>query len=49
MLVWTSLVIYAEGITQPHIVIILVDDLGFNDVPWKHPDSLAVNLGKYAK
>jgi len=33
----------------PHIVIIVIDDLGWNDVPWNNPDSLAVNLGNHAK
>ena len=40
---------YAKATTPPHIVIILVDDMGFNDVPWNNPDSLAVNIGRYAK
>jgi len=33
----------------PHIIIIVIDDLGWNDVPWNNPDSLAVHLGKYAR
>jgi len=33
----------------PNIVLIVIDDLGWNDAPWNNPDSLAVHLGKYAR
>jgi len=33
----------------PHIVMMVIDDLGWNDVPWNNPDSLAVNMGHYAR
>jgi len=39
----------AEARTPPHIVIIVIDDLGFNDVPWNNPDSLATNIGRHAR
>jgi len=37
------------AIVPPHIILIVVDDLGWNDVPWNNPDSLAVHMGKYAR
>ena len=32
----------------PNIITIVVDDLGWADVPWNNPESPAVNLGRYA-
>lgn len=34
---------------QPHVVIILADDLGYNDVPWHNPTVQAPNLASLAK
>ena len=33
----------------PNIITIVIDDLGWADVPWNNPESPAINLGKYAK
>lgn len=37
------------GGSPPHIVVIVIDDLGWHDAPWNNPDSLAVNLGVHAR
>jgi hypothetical protein len=34
---------------QPHVVFILADDLGYNDVPWHNPTVQAPNLADLAK
>ena len=33
-------------LSPPHIVTIVVDDLGWADVPWNNPESPAVHLGR---
>ena len=33
-------------LSPPHIVTIVVDDLGWGDVPWNNPESPAVHLGR---
>ena len=46
MLLW--LLVPGLGLAAPpHIVTIVVDDLGWADVPWNNPESPAVNLGRY--
>ena len=35
-------------LSPPHIVTIVVDDLGWGDVPWNNPESPAVHLGRGA-
>ena len=30
---------------QPHVVLILADDLGFNDVPWHNPTMQVISMG----
>ena len=35
--------------SQPHIVLILADDLGYNDVPWHNPTILSPHLHGLAK
>ena len=37
-----------RSIQQPNIITIVVDDLGWADVPWNNPESPATYLGKYA-
>ena len=34
---------------QPHIVLIVADDLGYNDVPWHNPTIIAPHLQDLAK
>ena len=33
---------------RPHIILIVADDLGYNDVSWHNPDILTPNLGRLA-
>ena len=35
--------------SKPNVIVILADDLGFNDMPWNNPDIIAPNLHKLAK
>jgi len=35
--------------SQPNIVVIVADDLGYNDVSWHNPDILSPNLARLAK
>ena len=35
--------------SQPHILLILADDLGYNDVPWHNPTIIAPHLQELAK
>ena len=35
--------------TQPHIVLIVADDLGYNDVPWHNPTIISPHLQDLAK
>ena len=34
---------------QPHIVLIVTDDLGYNDVPWHNPTIISPHLQDLAK
>ena len=34
---------------RPNVIVILADDLGFNDMPWNNPSIIAPNLAKLAK
>ena len=48
-LLLSSLFAYLAALVQtksPHIVTIVVDDLGWGDVPWNNPESPAVNMGR---
>ena len=37
------------ALQQPHIVLIVADDLGYNDVPWHNPTILSPHLHDLAK
>eukprot|EP00090_Calanus_glacialis_P001505 TRINITY_DN11078_c0_g1_i1.p1 TRINITY_DN11078_c0_g1~~TRINITY_DN11078_c0_g1_i1.p1 ORF type:complete len:485 (-),score=87.39 TRINITY_DN11078_c0_g1_i1:134-1588(-) len=44
-------ILHLIGTTEskpPHIIIIVIDDLGWSDVPWNNPDSWATYMGQYA-
>ena len=37
------------ALQQPHIVLIVADDLGYNDVPWHNPTIISPHLQELAK
>ena len=37
------------GATSPNVVVIVADDLGYNDVSWHNPDILSPNLDILAR
>lgn len=40
---------YSSSSPPPHIVLIVADDLGYNDVSWHNPDILSPNLARLAQ
>ena len=38
-----------QEVSQPHIVLIVADDLGYNDVPWHNPTIISPHLQDLAK
>ena len=46
-----SCVLWTWSVTAqpPNIVMMVVDDMGWADVPWNNPESPAVNMGHYAR
>ncbi|KAK7099073.1 arylsulfatase B-like [Littorina saxatilis] len=38
-----------HGGKPPHIIFVVADDLGWNDVGWRNPDILTPNLDRYAR
>ena len=38
-----------QEVSRPHIVLILADDLGYNDVPWHNPTIISPHLQDLAK
>ena len=42
-------VITRRALKQPHIVLIVADDLGYNDVPWHNPTIISPHLQDLAK
>ena len=46
LLLATSICVSSVQLSPPHIVTIVVDDLGWGDVPWNNPESPAVHLGR---
>ena len=43
------LIIARKALKQPHIVLIVADDLGYNDVPWHNPTIISPHLQDLAK
>ena len=46
LLLATSICVSSAQLSPPHIVTIVVDDLGWGDVPWNNPESPAFHLGR---
>ncbi len=45
----TIFVLGKSGGSKPNIVLIVADDLGFNDVSWHNPDIYSPNLQRLAE
>ena len=44
-----SLVSFTSVIAKPNIIMIVADDLGWNDVSWHNPDIISPNLESLAR
>ena len=42
-------ILVKKHLPKPHIVLILADDLGYNDVPWHNPTIISPTLQDLAK
>ena len=48
--VLVSSVTYADNVSdQPNIILIVADDLGYNDVSWHNPDILTPHMERLAR
>ena len=49
LFVLVSSVIAESASERPHIILIVADDLGYNDVSWHNPDIQTPNMERLAR
>ena len=49
LFIFLTLCLGKQNSKKPHIVLILADDLGYNDVPWHNPTIIAPHLHTLAR
>ena len=49
MFVTSSVSLAVSNTEQPNIIVIVADDLGYNDVSWHNPDIVSPNLERLAR
>ena len=49
LFVLVSAVITGNACEQPNIILIVADDLGYNDVSWHNPDIQTPNMERLAR
>ena len=49
LFVLVSAVITEKASERPHIILIVADDLGYNDVSWHNPDIQTPNMERLAR
>ena len=51
LLVYSSIHVSFASIDgeQPNIIVIVADDLGYNDVSWHNPDIISPNMDRLAR
>ena len=48
-LMFASVSLAISNTEQPNIIVIVADDLGYNDVSWHNPDIVSPNMERLAR